>query len=219
MLITRAPLSTAHRIAFASASTAIVPLGETTFATTSSAAGERPAMPVELSSSAAMTPATIVPWPRVSWRRCRSRSSSRGRCADEVRMHAIDPGVDHRDANGRERRQRLPGVVGAVRDRVPLARRERVGRLERETALARRLDPGDARNCSKRRETCIGGQRPKRREPLDARARRRSIARATTAGSAPGSIPTWARAPRLAAGNASAAQQASAPRRARRLTS
>ena len=95
-----------------------------------------------------------------------------GDAPDEVRMHEIDPGVDHRDANGRERRQRLPGVVGAVRDRVPLARRERVGRLERETALARRLDPGDARNGSKRRETCIGGQRPKRREPLDARARR-----------------------------------------------
>ena len=61
MLITRAPLSTAQRIAFASASTEIVPPGATTFATISSAAGARPAIPVALSSSAAMMPATIVP--------------------------------------------------------------------------------------------------------------------------------------------------------------
>ena len=65
--MTRAPLSTAQRIARASASTAIVPAGDTTFATRSSAAGARPAMPVWLSSSAAMIPATIVPCPRVSW--------------------------------------------------------------------------------------------------------------------------------------------------------
>ena len=67
MFTTRAPLSTAQWIARASAWTEIVPLGATTFATTSSAPGARPAMPTSLSSWAAMIPATIVPCPRVSW--------------------------------------------------------------------------------------------------------------------------------------------------------
>ena len=67
MLSTRAPLSTAQRIARDSAWTEIVPPGATTLATRSSADGARPAMPVALSSSAAMIPATIVPCPRVSW--------------------------------------------------------------------------------------------------------------------------------------------------------
>ena len=66
-MTTRAPLSTAQWIARDSACTEIVPFGETTLATTSSAAGARPAMPTALSSCAAMMPATIVPWPRVSW--------------------------------------------------------------------------------------------------------------------------------------------------------
>ena len=61
MLTIRAPFSTAHTIAFASASTETVPAGPTTLATSSSAAGARPAIPVALSSSAAITPATIVP--------------------------------------------------------------------------------------------------------------------------------------------------------------
>ncbi len=65
-LITRAPLSTAQRIAFASASIEIVRDGVTTFATSSSADGARPAMPMPFPTPAAMRPATKVPWPSVS---------------------------------------------------------------------------------------------------------------------------------------------------------
>ena len=58
MLITLAPFSTAHRIAFATASTGMMRLPVTTFATRSSADGARPAMPILLSSPAAMIPET-----------------------------------------------------------------------------------------------------------------------------------------------------------------
>ena len=66
MLITRAPFSTAQRIARASASTGIVRDFVTTFATRSSAEGASPAMPIPLPTPAAISPATNVPWPRVS---------------------------------------------------------------------------------------------------------------------------------------------------------
>ncbi len=64
--MTRAPLSTAQRMAFASASTGIVRCLVTTFATSNCAEGARPAMPIPLSSLAPMSPATKVPWPKVS---------------------------------------------------------------------------------------------------------------------------------------------------------
>ncbi len=66
MLITRAPLRTAQRIAFASASMSIVPSAATTLATRSSTAGAMPAMPSSLFTVAAITPETNVPWPWVS---------------------------------------------------------------------------------------------------------------------------------------------------------
>jgi hypothetical protein len=68
MLMTRAPLSTAQRIAFASASTGIARDFVTTFATSSSADGASPAIPMPLFTPAPMSPATKVPWPRVSVR-------------------------------------------------------------------------------------------------------------------------------------------------------
>ena len=64
--MTRAPFATAQRIAFASASTGIDRCGPTTFAIRSSAGGARPAMPTPSFVSAAISPATNVPWPWVS---------------------------------------------------------------------------------------------------------------------------------------------------------
>ena len=68
MLITRAPLSTAHLIAFTSASTSIRSLSSTTFAIRSSAEEAEPAIPTELLTPAAIRPATNVPWPSSSTR-------------------------------------------------------------------------------------------------------------------------------------------------------
>ena len=65
MLITRAPRSTAQRIACASASTGMERSPRTTLAMISSADGASPAMPIALSEPAPTMPATIVPWP---WR-------------------------------------------------------------------------------------------------------------------------------------------------------
>ena len=64
--MTRAPFSTAQRIARASASIEIVRDFVTTFATSSSADGASPAMPIPLPTPAAMSPATNVPCPSVS---------------------------------------------------------------------------------------------------------------------------------------------------------
>ena len=89
-------------------------------------------MPVALSSSAAMIPATIVPWPRVSCARAADEALREHDPALEVGVPEVDARVDHRHPHRRERRQRLPGVVGAVGDGVPLARRERVRRREGE---------------------------------------------------------------------------------------
>ena len=60
-LITRAPLSAAQRIAFASATGEIVPSERTTLATINWAGKAIPAIPCPLSSEAAMIPATNVP--------------------------------------------------------------------------------------------------------------------------------------------------------------
>ena len=59
-MITRAPLSTAQRIARASAFTPIARSGPTTFATSSCADGARPAMPMPLSR-------TMMDRPREEW--------------------------------------------------------------------------------------------------------------------------------------------------------
>ena len=62
-LRTRAPRSTAQRIACASASSEIERSGRTTFATSSSAGNAIPAIPWLLFSAAAISPATKVPCP------------------------------------------------------------------------------------------------------------------------------------------------------------
>ena len=62
-LMTPAPLSTAQRIARASASGEIVPSLRTTLAMSRSAGDARPEIPCALFISAAIWPATNVPWP------------------------------------------------------------------------------------------------------------------------------------------------------------
>ncbi len=74
--MTRAPSSTAQRIARASASGEIVPSARTTLATSSRDGNATPAMPVPLLSAAAITPATKVPWPTVSLRGAESTKLS-----------------------------------------------------------------------------------------------------------------------------------------------
>ena len=66
MLITRAPFSTAQRMASASASTEIERDFVTTLATRSSADGASPAIPIPFPTPAAIRPATNVPCPNVS---------------------------------------------------------------------------------------------------------------------------------------------------------
>ena len=79
-LITRAPLSAAQRIAFASSAGEIVPSDSTTFAISSCAGKAIPAIPSPLSVDAAMIPATKVPWP------CRSVTSPPTKlCASAMR--------------------------------------------------------------------------------------------------------------------------------------
>jgi hypothetical protein len=101
MLITRAPLSTAQRIAFASASTGI------------DAADE--GLGVE-------------------------------DLAREVRVARIDAGVDDRDGDRLERRERDPRGVEARGREVPLLRHERVVRRVRELPADEGLDVADAAN-------------------------------------------------------------------------
>ena len=221
MLITRAPLSTAQRIALRLGLDGDRPgSATTTFATRSSAAGASPAMPVALSSSAAMIPATIVPCPRVSCAVPLDEALRQRDAALEVGMHEVDAGVDHRDPHGRERRRRLPGVVRAVRGRVPLARRQRVGRGERELPArasgSTQATPGTprerrrgarrprARAAARGRSTRVARRALDRRAPRRRRRRparsRRGIARrgsppATRARRTQTSAPTRARSP------------------------
>ena len=63
----------------------------------------------------------------------------------ELRMLAVDPGVDHGDERARERRLLGPGRERADVLEVPLARVQRVGRREREPPRGvEPLDPRDA---------------------------------------------------------------------------
>ena len=61
--MTRAPRLTAHLIAFASTAASMSPSAVATLATSSRAGNAMPATPSALSTSAAMRPATNVPWP------------------------------------------------------------------------------------------------------------------------------------------------------------
>ena len=87
----------------------------------------------------------------------------------EIRMAEVDARVDHGDADRRERRRCLPCVVGAVGERVPLPRRQRVRRDERDPPDAIALDPGDAREAA---QTVGGRVDGEGMEPREARRAR-----------------------------------------------
>ena len=131
--MTRAPLSTAQRIALASASTGIARDLVTTFAMRSSDDGARPAMPIPLSMARpdeARDERAVTE--RVHAGRATDEALRTEDPAREVWMAGIDAGVDDRDRNRLERGQRDPrGVEAAVRE-VPLLRHERIARRERE---------------------------------------------------------------------------------------
>ena len=212
--MTRAPLATAQRIAFASASTGIDRCGPTTFAIRSSAGGASPAIPTPSSVCAAIRPATNVPCPWVSTvGRPGDEALRRRDPAAQLGMGAVDARVDHGDPDRRERRQLGPGVERAVLRRVPLARQERVVRDERlpaGSAAPRRSARRQRRAAPPRRgaETASGRDRG---EVDDRRSRRaRASCRTTAARSAPGAIPT---ANRAASAVGATARRAQRPRR------
>ena len=98
-----APFATAQRIALASASTGIDRCGPTTFATSSSAGGASPAIPMPSFVCAAIRPATNVPCPCVSTVAGPGDEALGGRYPPlQLGMGAVDPGVDHGHANRRK---------------------------------------------------------------------------------------------------------------------
>ena len=191
MLSTRAPLSTAQRIARASAWTEIVPPGATTFATSElggrGEAGDARRV-VELGRDDARDDRPVA-------------ARVLGRAVDEALAAAMRPsrsgwprsmpGVDDRDTHRCERRRGLPRVVGAIRGDVPLPRSERVGRDEarrrRTRSRSTHATPGIARSSRgcPTAESARSGARLAGRFPVT-----RSTAAATDAGSAPGRRPT-----------------------------
>ena len=165
----RAPFATAQRIALASASTGIDRCGPTTFATSSSAGGASPAIPMPSFVWAAIRPATNVPCPWVS------TVAGPGTKLLEAAIRPCSsgwvpstPGVDHGHPDRRERRRLGPEVERAVLGRVPLALQEGVIRDECLPAAPEHLDvPRPADAAQRRRARRRDGERRQRREVDD----------------------------------------------------
>ena len=80
-----------------------------------------PAMPIPLSGSAAIRPATKVPCPCcVDARRAADEALRVRDPARELGMARVDAGVDHRDPDAAASGGRRPGVVRAVLLEIPL---------------------------------------------------------------------------------------------------
>ena len=143
--MTRAPLSTAQRIAAASASGEIVPSERTIFATSSAReadAGDPLAIVQRRGDLARDERAVAV---RVVLPRAGDEALAVHDPALELRMGRVDAGVEDGDADAREIRNLRPRVEGVDPAQVPLTDGQRVVRREHESA--RRpdpLDPGDA---------------------------------------------------------------------------
>ena len=96
-----------------------------------------------------------------------------GDAGGEVRVRAVDPGVDHRDARPREGRQLGPEVERVVLLQVPLLRRDRVVRDERDPP--RRVEPLDVLHAVERAQRrARSSRRPRAREARPACGRRAS---------------------------------------------
>ena len=103
--------------------------------------------PGPLSVSAAISPATKVPCPCVSFTLPPTKLLAATMPPLSSAMALVDAGVDHRHAHGQQLRQdveRVEGVEGAVLLDVPLALRQRVVRAEAGVRGSRRRE-GDCR--------------------------------------------------------------------------
>ena len=156
--MTRAPFSTAHLIALASASIGIERERVTTFATRSCAEGARPAIPMPLSTPAAISPATNVPWPNESVRAEPPTKLFASRILPgELGVSGVDARVDHGDRDRLEGRERDPRLVEAAVGQVPLLRDQR----DRSASSRRRAWRAARRTGSRvcRRATSLSGAR------------------------------------------------------------
>ena len=136
-LITRAPLSAAHRIAATSAFSGTEPSGGDDLRheqlRVEREAGH-PELVERVRRDLAGDERAVALLVRV--RRAADEALGRGHPAGELRMRAVDARVDHRDLDGRERRRGRPERPGVVGLEVPLLRRERLGVAERRRAKA-----------------------------------------------------------------------------------
>ena len=218
MLITRAPRSTAQWIAFASASTEIVPLSATTFATSSSAPGASPAIPMLFSGSAPMIPATIVPCPRVSCALPPTKLlaaaifGTRSGCERSMPESIT---ATRTGASGGSWSQASNACVASMYHWRTASGSVGANASRRTTAGSTQATPSSPRSCAGAAST------ERARRPSSTSARwpvTPSTAAATTCGSAPGAMPTCTRPATAGAGSASATSAPSSPRRARGLT-
>ena len=185
MLITCAPLRDrpADRLGLAPRRRS-GPSSSTTFATSSSADGAIPAMPVALSTPAAIIPATKVPWPSVS---------TRAEPPTKLAASAICPRTPDGRRRSRSRsppRGRAGGAAARPRSRtrgsvaqVPLLRDERVVRHERGPPGVEPLDVGRAGKVAQARRARRARRRARgaaRGSPSPGPSARRSSGRSAT---------------------------------------
>ena len=168
-LTTRAPLSTAQRIARASAWTEIVPFGCYDLRDDELGRGREPRDPDVVVELRGDDPRDDRPVAAAVLRAAADEALRHRDVPGEIRMAEVDARVDHGDADRRERRRCLPRVVGAVGERVPLPRRERVRRDERDPPDAIALDPCDAREAAQTVGGRVDGEGMERREARRAR--------------------------------------------------
>ena len=145
--MTRAPLSTAQRIARASASTGIARDFVTTFAIRSCGRRGQPGDPHAVVEAGPDQPRDERPVPeRVGAGLAADEALRVEDLPREVGVGGVDARVDDRDGDRLELRQGDPRRVEAAVGEVPLLRGERVSRGERQLARYERLDvanPGD----------------------------------------------------------------------------
>ena len=190
MLITRAPWSTAQRIARDSARTEIERSAATTFATTSSTDGPRPAMPMPLSQLGRDHPGHDRPVPLRVVRGAADEAPRRDDAARQLGVPAVDARVDHGHPDRGERRQHRPQLERARPGEVPLLDRERIGRGQRprggDRPASRQVD-GSCVGAAASARPVVGvvptadDQPSDARETDDERAERRHAASSSTA--------------------------------------
>ena len=205
-LMTRAPWSTAQRIAVDLALGATrCSRTATTFAIEQLGVEREPGDPDRCSTgSAAISPATNVPWPQASVRQRAADERDRRRRSGPANSGwaASMPGVDHGDLDRRELRRRRPVAPGVVLREVPLLRSVRLGVVEGQRSRRKRSGKDEAEKSSDH-----GGRRRHTRAARGRRYTVRATVRATAA-----SCPRRRRPPARADGPAGAGTSSSAGR-------